>query len=190
MNVDEEALVSIIILNYNGDSVLLECLESVFSSNYHNFEVIVVDNASSDGSDRLTKKHFPQIRLIKNKRNLGYSIGNNIGILEAKGEYIVLLNNDTIVHPDWIKELIAAAQRYPDAAFLQPKILFEGNRRVINSAGNMIHIAGFGLCRGIGEVDNGQYDKEEEIGYASGACVFARRRAIEEIGLLDSTYFA
>jgi GT2 family glycosyltransferase len=187
---DGEPLVSIIILNYNGDGVLINCLSSVFASNYSNFEVIVVDNASCDGSEKLSKERFPQIELIKNERNLGYCAGNNVGIMRAKGEYIVLLNNDTVVDPDWLKELVKAAKRHPDAAFLQPKILFEENRRVINSAGNMIHIAGFGFCRGIGEVDRGQYDREEEIGYASGACTFARRKAIEEIGLLDSTYFA
>ena len=181
--------VSVVILNYNGRDVLPACLRSVYNSRDPNFEVIVVDNGSTDQSVEAAERDFPETIVIRNKKNLGFSIGNNIGIAQSKGKYIVLLNNDAVVHPDWLKELIKGAIQL-NGGFCQPKILLMDDPKLINSVGNMIHLAGFGLCRGLGEPDTGQFEERVEIGYASGACVFASRRAIEEIGLLDPVYFA
>jgi len=181
--------VSVIILNYNGKDVLPACLRSVHDSRYSNFEVILVDNGSTDQSVEVAARDFPETIIVRNEKNLGYSIGNNIGIARSKGEYLVLLNNDTVVHPDWLRELVKGAVQL-NGGFYQPKILLMEDPKIINSAGNMIHLAGFGLCRGIGEPDTGQYEERVEIGYASGACVFVSRRAIEEVGLLDPVYFA
>jgi len=181
--------VSIIILNYDGIDVLPTCLRSVYDSKYPNFEVIVVDNGSTDQSVEVAEKEFPEAIIVRNGRNLGFSAGNNIGIARSGGEYVVLLNNDTVVHPDWLKELVKGAIQLK-GGFYQPKILLMEDSKIMNSAGNMIHLAGFGLCRGLGEPDTGQFEERVEIGYASGACVFASRRAIEEIGLLDPVYFA
>ena len=181
--------VSVVVLNYNGKDVLPACLRSVYNSRYSNFEVIVVDNGSTDQSVEVAAREFPEAIIVRNERNLGFSIGNNIGIGRSKGEYLVLLNNDTVVHPDWLRELVKGAVQL-NGGFYQPKILLMEDPKIINSAGNMIHLAGFGLCRGIGEPDTGQYEERVEIGYASGACLFAPRRAIEEVGLLDPVYFA
>jgi len=182
-------VVSVVILNYNGMDVLPRCLRSVYNSTYPNFEVIVVDNGSTDQSVDAAERDFPETIMVRNGRNLGYSMGNNMGIARSKGEYVVLLNNDTVVHPDWLEELVKGAIQL-NGGFYQPKIVLMDDPKIINSAGNMIHIAGFGLCRGLGEPDVGQFEEMVEIGYASGACVFAPRRAIEEIGLLDPLYFA
>ncbi|MDH5266126.1 MAG: glycosyltransferase family 2 protein [Candidatus Bathyarchaeota archaeon] len=183
----EEPLVSIIVLNFNGRSVLCECLKSVFKTNYSNFEVIVVDNGSTDGSCAMINKGFLNVQVIKNQENFGYSKGNNIGILGSKGEFIVLLNNDTIVHPSWLSKLLIGAKLNPEC-FYQPKILF-AESKIINSAGNLIQLFGFAFPRGIGEPDTGQYDKKCEISYASGACVLASKRLIKKIGLLDEGFF-
>lgn len=183
----EEPLVSIIVLNFNGRIVLFECLKSVFKTNYSNFEVIVVDNGSTDGSCAMINKEFSNVQLIKNQENFGYSKGNNIGILRSRGEFIVLLNNDTIVHPSWLSNLLIGAKLDPEC-FYQPKILFAESKR-INSAGNFVQLFGFAFPRGIGEPDIGQYDKKCEISYASGACVLASRLLIEKIGLLDEGFF-
>ncbi len=182
--------VSIIIVNYNGGLLVERCLRSVLKTNFFPFDVLVVDNASSDGSPDLIAKHFPSVRLIRLLGNLGYAGANNVGIRAATGKYLVLLNSDTEVEPEWLTHLVEVAERRPDAAFLQPKILFLDDHAVINSAGNEIHFAGFGVCRGISTRDIGQYERVEKIGYASGASVMVSREALDEIGPLDEIFFA
>jgi GT2 family glycosyltransferase len=181
-------LVSIIILNFNGLNLLRECLQSVFKTHYPNYEVIVIDNGSTDGSCIMIEKEFPRASLIRNIENLGYSEGNNIGILRSRGDYIVLLNNDTIVAPEWLSELTIEAERNPEC-FYQPKILFVGSNR-INSVGNYVQLFGFAFPCGLGEVDVGQYDHKHNASYASGACVFASKQLVEDVGLLDEGFFA
>ena len=102
----EEPLVSVIILNYNAGELLLDCVESVRKSEYDNLEILVVDNISSDNSQKKCKEKFPDIKLIQNEKNFGYCEGNNVGIRNAKGEFIAILNPDTIVDSNWLRELI------------------------------------------------------------------------------------
>jgi GT2 family glycosyltransferase len=183
----KEPLVTVIILNFNGRDMLRKCLQSVFKTDYPNCEVIVVDNGSTDESCAMVEREFPHVQLIRNQKNCGYSEGNNIGILHSIGEFIVLLNNDTVVHPEWLSELIREAKRNPEC-FYQPKILFVGSNR-INSAGNCVQLFGFAFPRGMGEIDVGQYNEKCEVSYASGACVLASRRLVEDVGLLDEGFF-
>ena len=181
--------VSIVIANYNGGRLVEGCLRSVFKTDFPSFEVIVVDNGSTDGSPDVIAEHIPAARLIRLRKNLGFAVANNIGIQAASGKYLVLLNGDTEVEPQWLTRLVEAAERMPETAFLQPKILFLDNRDVINSAGNEIHFAGFGVCRGIATRDSGRFDQVEKIGYASGACVMVSREALQKIGPLDDIFF-
>jgi len=181
-------LVSVIVLNFNGREVLEPCLDSVFASSYFPFEVIVVDNGSTDRSAEIARTRC-DFRLLKKEHNVGFSAGNNAGIQVARGEFLVLLNNDTIVHPNWLSELVAEANR-SGADFCQPKILMLDDRRIINTTGISIHVAGFGILRGGGEIDAGKDDELKQICGVSGVCIFASRRAIEEVGLLDDNFFA
>ena len=180
-------MVSVIILNFNGGDLLRKCLQSVFKTDYPDYEVLVVDNGSTDESCVMVEKEFPRVQLVRNQENCGYSEGNNVGILHSIGEFIVLLNNDTVVHSGWLSELVREAERNPEC-FYQPKILFVGSNR-INSAGNCVQLFGFAFPRGMGEVDVGQYDSKCEVSYASGACVLASRRLVEDVGLLDEGFF-
>ena len=107
----DNPLVSIIILNYNAGRLLLDCVESILQSNYKNYEIIVVDNLSNDESHKKCKEKFGQVILVENAKNLGYCEGNNVGIRQAIGEFIVILNPDTIVEPNWITELISAYKK-------------------------------------------------------------------------------
>ena len=190
MNNDtQEPLVSIIILNYNAGELLLDCVESIFKTNYSSYEVVVVDNASSDESHKKCKEKFQDIHLIENKGNLGYCEGNNVGIRNAKGDFIVILNPDTIVDPDWLKELTLAYKHYGDGLY-QPKFLTTTNHEILMSTGNMIHLFGYGYSRGKGEIDKKQFETPEVIGYASGTCLFTSSKVLKKVGLLDPFLFA
>ncbi len=180
--------VSIIVLNYNAGELLLNCLESVFRTSYDNIEVIVVDNASKDQSHKKCKEKFDKIKLIENKQNLGYCEGNNVGIREASGEFIVILNPDTTVDRNWIIELISAYRKYGEGLY-QPKIISLYEENILQSTGNMIHLFGFGFARDKGIPDISQQKEIERIGYASGTCLFTSQQVIKKIGLFDSFLF-
>jgi len=188
LNKISQPLVSIIILNYNANQLILDCIESITKTNYENFEIIVVDNASTDNSHIKCKEKFEKIRLIENEKNLGYCEGNNVGIKNAKGELIVILNPDTIVHPDWLSELIRVYNEHGEALY-QPKHLSLNEKSVIMSTGNMMHIFGFGYAREKGKKDVNQYNEIEQIGYASGTCLFAPVSVLNKVGLLDPFIF-
>ena len=180
-------LTSIIVLNYNAGDLLLNCIESIFKTKNRKFEVIVVDNISTDNSHKKCQEKFPQIQLIENKENLGYCEGNNVGIRNANGEFIVILNPDTKVEPNWLEELFKAYEIFGEGLY-QPKIMaFENN--LFESGGNMLQVFGFGYSKGRGIEDKGQYDKSCEIGYASGACLFTKTEIIKKIGLFDPFIF-
>ena len=184
----DESLVSVIILNYNAGKLLLDCVESIKKSKYNNLEIIVVDNISSDNSQTECKEKFPDIKLIQNDENFGYCEGNNIGIRNAKGEYIIVLNPDTIVEENSINELVSAYKEIGDGLF-QPKILSLNEEDVLQSTGNMIQIFGFGFARDKGERNAEKEEKIEKIGYASGTCLFTSKRIFEKIGYFDKFLF-
>ena len=119
---NEKSLISIIVLNYNAGELLLNCIKSLKKSTYQNIEILVVDNISSDDSHTKCKKQFPDIKLIQNTENLGYCGGNNVGIREANGKFIVLLNPVTIVEVNGIEQLFSAYEKFGEGLY-QPKIL-------------------------------------------------------------------
>ena len=184
----ENPLVSVIVLNYNAGELLLNCIGSVKKSAYRNLEIIVVDNISTDKSQETCKEKYPDIKLIQNNENFGYCEGNNIGIREAKGDYIVILNPDTIVESNWIEELISAYNKFGEGLY-QPKHLSLNEKTVYMSAGNMLNIFGFGYAREKGNKDENQFNKIEEIGYASGTCLFTSSAVLKKVGLFDPFIF-
>ena len=181
-------LVSIIILNYNAGNLLLNCVDSVFKSTYPNFEVLVVDNISTDNSHITCKKKFEKIRLIENKENFGYCEGNNIGIRNANGEFIVILNPDTIVEPDWLNHLMSAYNEFGEGLY-QPKFFSLNEKLVLQSTGNMLHIFGFGFAKDKGKIGDEKIESVEKINYASGTCLFTSKIVLDKIGLLDPFLF-
>ena len=184
----ENPLVSVIVLNYNAGELLLNCIESIKKSAYKNLEIIVVDNISTDKSQETCKEKYPDIRLIQNNENFGYCEGNNIGIREAKGDYIIILNPDTIVESNCIEELISAYNKFGEGLY-QPKILSLNEKQVLQSTGNMIHVFGFGFAKDKGRKDEEVDEEIKEIGYASGTCLFTSKSVLEKVGLLDSFLF-
>jgi GT2 family glycosyltransferase len=184
----EKNSISIIIVNYNGKDFLLNCLESIFTCDYKNFEVILVDNKSTDNSSNLAKEKFPKIKVVHNETNLGAS-GRNTGILNATGEFIVLLDSDTIVSPNWLQEFLKSYEKHGYGLY-QGKLLFMDEPQKINSTGCMLNIFGFSFARGSGELDRGQYDDKFEINFPASTCAFMPRNIFEKIGLFDIEFFA
>jgi len=184
-----EPSVSIVILNYNAGKLLLECVESIYQSQNNNFEVILVDNASTDKTYRECIEKFPDIKLIENEKNLGYCEGNNVGIRSSKGEFVVVLNPDTVVNPTWLSELIHAYQDNGEGIY-QPKILATTDHDMLLSSGQFIQLFGFGYSRGKGEKHVEQHNKIEKIGYASGTCIFTSKKILEKLNLFDPFLFA
>ena len=177
---------SIIVLNYNGKRYIKDCLDSVLKQSYPNYEIIVVDNNSSDNSISIIEK-YSKAKLIKNKENFGFSKGNNIGIKSANGDYIILLNMDTVVNRDWLKELIKIAETENNIGICQSKILLFDDRSRINTTGNIIHYLGFGYC---GECGKKDYQMDvREITYASGASMLIKKHILDKIGYFDESLF-
>ena len=185
---NEQSLISVIVLNYNAGELLLNCIDSIKKSVYKNLEIIVVDNISTDKSQEICKEKHPDIKLIQNKKNFGYCEGNNIGIREAKGDFVVILNPDTIVESNWLNELITAHKEFGDGLY-QPKILSLNEDNIIQSTGNMIHVFGFGFARDKGKENITKEEQIEKIGYASGTCLFTSKTVFDKVGLLDDFLF-
>ena len=182
-------LVSIIILNYNAGKLLKECIDSIFQSNYKKYEIILVDNNSNDNSHLECKQKFQSINLIENKKNLGYCEGNNVGIRASKGEFVVVLNPDTILTPTWLHELIHAYQENGEGIY-QPKILATTDHDMLLSSGQFIQLFGFGYSRGKGEKHVEESKDVEKIGYASGTCLFTSKNILEKLEYFDPFLFA
>ncbi|MEW5871694.1 MAG: glycosyltransferase family 2 protein [Chloroflexota bacterium] len=187
-NPSAPALVSIIVLAYNGQAYLRVCLEAVCRQDYPNFETIVVDNASRDGSAVLVRRDFPGVQLVENRRNLGFAGGNNLGMRLARGEIIVLLNHDTVVEPTWLSELVKAVQSDPAIGIAGCKI-YNPDGRTLQHAGGWFLPNGLSNHYGRDEVDQGQYEQPRPVEYVTGAALAIRRQVIERCGGLDPGYF-
>ncbi len=183
-------LASIIIVNWNGIGCVRDCLRSVRRQTYAPFEVIVVDNGSTDGSrEWLRANAANSFRLVEFDVNTGFGRGVNAGIRASAGEFVVLLNNDAWADERWLENLVAAAQDV-GAGMVASKILFHDRREVIDKAGHLLYPDGLNRGRGAGETDTGQYDKEAETLFPDGCAALYRRRMLEEIGLFDEQFFA
>lgn len=184
--------VSIIILNWNRCSDTLECLESVKKSDYDNYRIIVVDNASTDGSQEAIEKQFPDAALIKNKENLGFTGGNNAGIryaLEHHTDYVFLLNNDTIVSENMLSELVRAAEGDPRVGIAGPKMYYYSKPKVIWFAGGELDWLEGASHIGMNEVDRGQYDEVREVDFITGCGLLIKRNVIDTVGMLREDFF-
>ena len=182
---DDPPLISVIIPNWNGAQHLPTCLDSLRRQTHPRVEVIVVDNNSSDESVALLEKEYPEVTVIRLSENRGYAGGVNRGIWEAKGETLVVLNNDIEADPDWLAELWGGLERHPEAGAATSKILLFDQRDVINSAGDLYRVDGVPVNRGVWERDEGQYDQEEKVfSPCGGACAF-RRSMLANLATMD-----
>jgi GT2 family glycosyltransferase len=185
--------VSIIILTWNSYDVTRDCLASLEKIDYPNREVVVVDNGSGDGSPDRLAKDFPLVRFIRNERNLGFTGGNNVGIRDALGrrpDYLLLLNNDTLVARDFLGKMVELAETDPTIGILTPKIYFaDPADRIWFAGGRYRKGRSFPECFGMGKRDDGSYDQVQEVSFVSGCAFLIKAQVVEKIGLLDDSLF-
>ncbi|HEV2952573.1 MAG TPA: glycosyltransferase family 2 protein [Candidatus Dormibacteraeota bacterium] len=181
---------SVVVVTYNGIKYLPTCFEALLGQELEGgFEVILVDNSSSDGTAALVEERFPTVRLIRSESNLGFAGGNNLGIGAARGGYVILLNNDTRVRPGWLQALVATADSEPRAGAVASKLVLMNRPGILNNCGSMLLSDGSGADRGWQEQDEGQYETREEVFGACGNGVLLRREMLDDVGLLDETFF-
>ena len=185
--VDPNNQVSIIVVNWNRAGLLRDCLNALCCQSYSNFEIIVVDNGSSDDSATLVKEDFPRIKLVELTENRGFTGGNAAGLEVADGEFIALVNNDACVAPDWLDKLLRPMLMDSSIGICASKLIIDGSDK-IDSAGDGITTAGVGFNRGLG-VDCRQFSSTEPIFGACGAAAVYRRSMLREIGFFDSDFF-
>lgn len=192
----EKPKVDIVIVNWNGWEDTIECLESIYKIDYPDYEVIIVDNHSQDDSVKRIKESSEgkAFTIIENEENYGFAEGNNIGIRYAlkylNPKYILLLNNDTVVDEDFLKELVDAGENKAYIGILSPKIYHYDRPNIIWSAGCKISWKfARGIQIGTGELDKGQYNDQKEVEYVSGSAFLIKTDVIDEIGLMDKNYF-
>jgi len=182
-------LVSIIIPNWNGLSYLPTCLDSLGRQTYEPIEVIVADNASTDGSQALVQSRFTWVKVVQLSRNRGFTGACNAGIQVAGGEIVILLNNDTEAAPSWVAEVVAAFDRHPDSGILASKMLLFERRDTLHTAGDYYRVDGTPGNRGVWQKDGERYNTEEMVFSACGGSAAYRRTMLDQIGLLADDFF-
>ncbi len=185
-------LVSVIIVNYNGQKMLRKCLASLLRTIYYPFEIIVVDNASRDGSVSLVQDLRPidaRIRIVQNKKNLGFALGNNIGASYANGKYLVFLNNDTEVQPSWLRELIDVVNHNRSIGATQSKLLIMNTPNILDFPGGYLTQYGTIYSPGMLERDGEDFERQSEILVAKGAALLVRKSLFFRVGEFDPRFF-
>jgi GT2 family glycosyltransferase len=182
-------LASAIVLNHNGRGYVEAAVESLLRQDLDALEVLVVDNGSSDGSDAALEERFgSRIRLLRAGRNLGFGAGNNRGIRASRAPHVVLLNNDAVAAPGFVRELVSAAEADPRVGMVAAKVL-DGEGQRIDTVGHLLYPDGLNRGRGRLEPDRGQYDGCRDALFPSGAACLYRRAMLDEVGLFDEAFF-
>ncbi len=179
------------IVNYNGARFLRNCLDALRQQTYPAclFEVIVVDNGSKDESALLIQQEYPEVHLVLAGQNLGFALGNHAGANQARGEWYLFLNNDTIADPFWLEGIAGACRAFPNTGIFASKLVFSNQPTQLNSTGLDLWRDGHGQDRGYLLSDCGQYEKEEEVFASCGAALAIRRDCWNKLGGFDSRHF-
>jgi GT2 family glycosyltransferase len=187
--VTHQPLFSVVIPNWNGKHFLTTCLDALVAQTHPNVEIIIVDNASEDGSQAYIRENYPDVILIELSENRGFTGACNAGMEAAQGDYVSLLNNDTEVDLNWILAVVDAFGRHPEIGIVASKMLLFDKRDHFHTAGDYFTVDGRAGNRGVWQKDEGQYSKEEYVFSACGGSSSYRRAMLDQIGLLDDDFF-
>lgn len=182
-------LASVIVLNWNGLEFLEGCLSSLEKQSIKDYEIIFVDNGSSDQSVNYIKTNFENVMILDLKENLGYCRANNKGYNKATGKYIAFINNDTIVHENWLESQISFLEKYPEYSFCSSKMLLMDNQGIIDNVGTSFSTAGVGRKIGWMQEDVGQFEENQEVFGVCGGAALLRKTMLEDIGVFDEDFF-
>ena len=182
-------LASVVIINYNGERFLGELLESLHAQSCRDFELLVIDNASSDESLAVVHKQAPEAVVLEQSVNLGFSRAANLAAQRASGRYLAMINTDIRLEPDWLEELVGVAETDSRTAALACKLMLKDRPGVLNGVGGCMNRLGYTWDRGYGEVDSGQYDKPARVLFASAGAALFRKAAFLEAGGFDRRFF-
>lgn len=184
-------LISVIILNYNTIDVTCEFIESTKKLTYPNFELILVDNASQEDPTKVISEKYPDVKLIVNKKNLGFAGGNNVGLQAARGDYYFIVNNDTEVTPNLLEELLKPFGIDPQIGVVSPKIRFFSEPNIIQYAGftEINPFTGRNKLIGLKEMDYGQHDTSGYTAYTHGAAMMIRKSVVQQVGFMPDIFF-
>ncbi|MEG1137046.1 MAG: glycosyltransferase family 2 protein [Lachnospiraceae bacterium] len=181
--------VTIIIPNYNGQHFLKPCLDSLFTQTYSDFKIIIIDNASTDNSLTYLAEEYPHIETIALSKNYGFSKAVNVGIQHADTPYVILLNNDTIVDRKYVQEMVAAIESSKHIFSVSSKMLQLYHPELIDSAGDLYTLMGWGVCRGTGRPATNYTKTDEVFTTCAGASIY-RKSIFTQIGYFDESHFA
>ncbi len=187
--ITHHSLLSVVIPNWNGARFLPTCLDSMKNQTHPYIEIIVVDNASEDGSRNVIKSQYPDVKLIELSENRGFTGACNAGIEAARGDYIALLNNDTEADAGWAAAVVDAFQRHPEVGIVASKMLLFDRRDHLHTAGDYFTLDGRAGNRGVWQRDEGQFDREEYVFSACGGSAVYRRTMLDQVGILDDDFF-
>jgi GT2 family glycosyltransferase len=181
--------ISVIIVNWNGKPFLGECLSALRRQTFQDFETILVDNGSNDGSANFVRTQFPEVKLLALPENRGFTGGNIAGYEQARGDLVVLLNNDTEAHPNWLEEIHSASRAYPKAGSFASKMMYYDERGRVENCGFDLGIAGTTLDLGRDELDGPDWNHPRTVFGACGGAAAYRRSMLDDIGFLDRDFF-
>lgn len=181
--------ITIVIPNYNGKHFMEPCLASLSRQTYKDFEILVVDNASTDRSIEYLKENYPDVKIIALDQNYGFSKAVNSGIRHSSAPYVILLNNDTTVDPHFVDEMRKAIEQSPRIFSVSSKMIQMYHPELIDSAGDLYTLPGWGVCRGVGRPVSNYSEADEIFSACAGASIY-RRRVFQKIGYFDENHFA
>jgi GT2 family glycosyltransferase len=190
--VPSQPFVFVIIVNWNGRDITLDCLDSLRGISYRNVRTVVVDNGSRDGSVQAIRSRFPDVVVLEMNENLRFAGGNNAGIrhaLAGGAELLLLLNNDTTVDAEFLSVMVSRLTSSESVGAVAPKIYYHSEPTRIWFAGGLISMwTGTMKHVGIREIDTGQHDRSREIEYTTGCCILTKREVVEKVGVLDESF--